>query len=84
MTKSKAGVAIDEWKLPIFERHLKQSGYAFENVGRLASTVVNDCQTILLRIDTTNLVALGEVLKAANTEAAKTKATINQPKGETK
>lgn len=62
----KAGIVIDEWKLPIFERRFSQSGYAFENVGLLAAG------TLLLRVDTTNLEALAEVVKAANTEAAQT------------
>ena len=62
----KAAVAIDAWKLSIFERHLKQAGYAFENAGHLTAG------TLVLRVDTTNLVALCEVVKAANTEAAQT------------
>ena len=62
----KAGIVIDEWKLPIFERRLKQAGYSFENSGLLATG------TLLLRVDTANLEALGEVLKAANTEVAQT------------
>lgn len=63
---SKAGIAIDDWKLPIFERHLGQAGYAFENAGRLTTG------TLLLRVDTENIEALATVLKAANTEAAMT------------
>lgn len=66
MSTKKAGIAVDAWKLPIFERHLRQAGYAFENSGKLTAG------TLLLRVDTTNLVALGEVLMAANTEAAQT------------
>lgn len=62
----KAGIVIDEWKMPIFERRLKQAGYAFENAGLLTAG------TLVLLVDTTNLVALGEVVKAANTEAAQT------------
>ena len=60
-----AGIMIDEWKLPIFERHLNQAGYAFKNAGGMAGSLV-------LRVDTTNLVALAEVVKAANEEAALT------------
>lgn len=63
---AKAGIVIDAWKLSIFERHLKQSGYTFENTGSLGS------DTLLLRVDTTNVEALAIVIKAANTEAAKT------------
>lgn len=62
----KAGIAIDDWKLPIFERHLKQSGYTFENKGPLVAG------TLILHVVTDNAVALQEVIKAANTEAART------------
>jgi len=62
----KAAIVIDDWKLPIFERHLKQKGYKFENAGELTKA------TLVLRVDTQNLVALGEVVKAANAEAGKT------------
>lgn len=67
MTDSKkGGIAIDSWKLPIFDRHLRSAGYEYENKGRL----LND--TLLLMVNTTNLLALGEVVKAANAEAART------------
>ena len=62
----KAGIAIDDWKLAIFDRHLRQAGYSFENSGHLTAGM------LVLRVDTTNLVALSEVLRAANTEAAMT------------
>lgn len=62
----KAGIAIDDWKLAIFKRHLQQAGYVFKNAGVLAPG------TLLLQVETTNVVALSEVLKAANTEAAMT------------
>lgn len=62
----KAGIVIDEWKLPIFKRHLEGSGYSFENAGHFTP------DTLVLRVDTTNVVALGEVVKAANSEAAMT------------
>lgn len=62
----KAAIAIDNWKLPIFERHLSQSGYSFENIGPLTP------DTLILKVRTDNLEALGVVIKAANTEAAMT------------
>ena len=65
-SKAKAAIMIDPWKLSIFERHLTQAGYAFENKGLMSD------EALLLRVDTTNLVALSEVIKAANTEAALT------------
>lgn len=62
----KAGIAIDDWKLPIFERHLSQAGYQFKNAGRLTTG------TLLLQVETTNPEALAGVVAAANTEAAMT------------
>lgn len=61
-----AGVIIDAWKLPIFERHLTQNGYTFKNKGKL----VDD--TLVLHVYTTNTVALERVIRAANDECRKT------------
>jgi hypothetical protein len=69
----KAAIAIDAWKLPIFERHLAQAGYSFENAGLLTA----GC--IVLHVVTGNLHALHSVIKAANDEAARTKAPSNDP-----
>jgi hypothetical protein len=62
----KSGIAIDDWKLPIFERHLTQAGYAFENLGELTKGI------LLLTIETDNQTALAGVVVAANEEAHKT------------
>lgn len=63
---SKVGIAIDPWKLSIFERHLRQSGYSVENAVLLTDGV------LILKVSTSNPIALAEVVKAANTEAART------------
>lgn len=62
----KAGIVIDNWKFPIFERHLQRFGYSFEKADGLTK------DTMLLSVITNNLEALGEVVKAANTEAGLT------------
>ena len=62
----KAAIAIDDWKLPIFERHLSQAGYAYEQGPGLTA------DTLLLTVKTKNIVALESVVRAANTEAART------------
>lgn len=59
----KVAIAIDDWKLPIFERHLRQSGYRFKNFGLFSAGV------LVLQVETVNVVALAEVIKAANAEA---------------
>lgn len=62
----KAGIAIDAWKLSIFERHLGQGGYTFKNAGALT----DGC--LLLTVETENVQALAQVVLAANKEAART------------
>lgn len=62
----KVGIAIDAWKLEIFERHLRDAGYSFENCGRM----VDSC--ILLRVETVNAVALSGIVANANAEAKRT------------
>lgn len=63
---TRAGIAIDKWKLPIFERHLSSKGYAFT----LTAGVTAD--THLLTVETENPLALAEVLRVACIEAAET------------
>lgn len=65
----KAGIAIDSWKYPIFERLLQQSGYEFENAGAVTKDI------IFLTVTTDNLEALAEVVAVASVEAAMTGAT---------
>ena len=58
----KVGIAIDEWKLPIFERHLSQAGYAYttKRLGR---------NGLLLTVETDDAAALGVVVENANRTA---------------
>lgn len=63
----KAGIAIDDWKLPIFDRHLSQAGHIYDK----RAGVTKD--TLLLTVETDDLRALETVIRAANTEAAKSK-----------
>lgn len=60
-----AGIAIDDWKLFIFEEHLSKAGYIFTK----HEGVTKD--TLLLKVDTNDLKALGTVVRAANDEAGK-------------
>lgn len=63
----KIGVVFDTWKLPIFKRHLEQSGFQFTPLngipaGSLGFCVVSDDQKLVEKI-----------VRSANTEAATTK-----------
>lgn len=60
----KAAILIDDWKLPIFERHLKQADYSYEQGAGITKN------TILLRVVYTDVNALEKVVRAANTEAS--------------
>jgi hypothetical protein len=55
------GIAIDDWKALIFERHLKQSGYTYKQCA-----LAEGAQLLLVTTD--NAEALGKVVYAANTE----------------
>lgn len=63
----KAGIAIDGWKLPIFQRHLDAAGYQFEQHPGVTA------DTLTLTVITDSAADLEVVVRAANTEAAETK-----------
>lgn len=58
-----AGIVIDDWKLPIFERRLKAAGYEFEQHPGVTSG------TLLLKVQAESAAALQPVVEAANREA---------------
>lgn len=60
----KAGIAVDQHKVPIFTRRLKAAGYAFKNKGLLSRGIM------LLEVTTDNAEALQEIVRAANEECA--------------
>lgn len=63
----KAAVCIDDWKLPIFRRHLTGAGYSFtEHPG-----VTED--TLTLTVMTNSVLELKPVVEAANAEAKRGK-----------
>lgn len=62
-----AGVAIDDWKLEIFKRHLDAAGYTYTVHPGLTS------DTLLLKVPCEWAHKLMPVIKAANDEAAQTK-----------
>lgn len=65
----KVGVVIDNWKLPIFERHLKQACHTYKWTPGLTP----DTGFITVEIERhTEAASLHQIVKAANTEAAQT------------
>lgn len=64
-----AGVVIDEWKLPIFKKHIDASGYSYtEHPG-----VTKD--TLMLRVKYEWVADLKPIIEAANTECENAKRT---------
>lgn len=66
---SKAVIAIDDWKLPIFNKHLNRANIPFT----LETDVIK--HVIFITVHTDNLLTLGRVVQAANAEADKMKST---------
>ena len=62
-----AAVAIDNWKLPIFKRHLDEAGFKYE--GPIQFTVY----TMILKVKCEWAADLHPIIKAANEECANAK-----------
>lgn len=62
---SKAAIAIDKWKLPIFSRILVEKGYRYTEGPGLTR------DTLFLYVHTDNMQALAQTVLACNKEAAK-------------
>lgn len=57
-----AGIAIDNWKLPIFKRHLDAGGFSYtEHPGLTADALV-------LKVETPTIAILQPVVEAAQQE----------------
>jgi hypothetical protein len=52
----KAGIAVDNWKLPFFRKRLTKVGYAYHDGGALTH------DTTLLTVETDDVSALGKVI----------------------
>lgn len=61
----KAGIALDDWKLPIFRKRLEEAGYAYTDAGALTG------DTTILTVETNNMVALAKVIGECQAECRK-------------
>ena len=61
----KAGIAIDKYKLPVFERRLREAGFTFKQGPGLTK------DTLFLTVETDEILGLKTVIEAANAEATK-------------
>lgn len=62
----KAGIILDNWKQSIFERRLKEAGYSWT----ISQGFTED--GMVITIETPNVIALGEVIKACEEECEMT------------
>lgn len=58
----KAGIVVDDWKLPVFRRRLKKAGYEYQDGGPLTA------DTTLLTVVTDDMSALKKVLEQCQAE----------------
>lgn len=59
----KAGIAVDNWKLPIFRERLTEAGYTYKDGGALTG------DTTLLTVEADDILRLKKVLEKCQTEA---------------
>lgn len=62
----KVGIAVDAWKLPVFEKWLNKDGYAFEIRGPL---YLDRDDVLVITVETSNHGILETIIKLANDEA---------------
>ena len=67
---TRAIICVEDGAFPIFDRHLSQGGYTFEDLGILEANVRG------LAVVTTNTEALGVVLSKALCEANQIRGTL--------
>ena len=62
-----AGVALDNWKLPIFKRHLDAAGYKYEEAGQLTAGI------FILKVQYEWVHELNSIIEAAQAECGDTR-----------
>ena len=70
MDKKTAGIAIDNWKLKVFEDHLKEAGFPEFNV---SPGLTSDMLFITVEFDGDQLGKISAVIQAANLDCARRK-----------
>jgi hypothetical protein len=61
----KAGIAVEDWKLPVFRKRLTEAGYEYEDGGSLTPG------TTLLTVETSDMLKLKKVLEECQRECRK-------------
>jgi hypothetical protein len=63
----KAGIALDDWKLPVFRERLQAAGYEYSDAGAFTGDAT------VLTVETGDMLALKKVLEACEAECRKIK-----------
>jgi hypothetical protein len=63
----KAGIAVDNWKLPVFRKRLSEGGYEYTDAGPLTGDAT------LLTVKTNNMFALKALLERCQAECRESK-----------
>ncbi|WP_028970126.1 hypothetical protein [Sphingomonas sp. URHD0057] len=63
----KAGIAVDNWKLPVFRKRLTEGGYEYTDAGPFTG------DTTLLTVETNNMLALKALLEGCHAECRESK-----------
>ena len=72
----KAGIAVDNWKLPTFRKRLSFAGYEYTDGGALTH------DTTLLTVITDDMPGLAMVIADCQVECARARANPEQPNGQ--
>lgn len=67
----KAGIVLDKWKLPVFQKRLTEAGFSFEELGQLTPG------TFTLTVETENAAYLQTVIEQCQAECQKQKEQNN-------
>lgn len=60
----KAGIAVDNWKLPVFRKRLTEAGYEYQDAGAFTG------DTTILTVVTDNMLRLKKVIERCQAECA--------------
>jgi hypothetical protein len=63
----KAAIALDDWKLPVFRKRLKEAGYTYTDAGGFLGS------NTILHVETDDLLRLKGVIEACQAECRKMK-----------
>lgn len=61
----KAGIVVDDWKLPVFRKRLTEAGYEYTDAGGLTHN------TTVLTVETDNMLKLKSVIEKCQRECAR-------------